>query len=94
MYVAKAEGKPVGMVHTTAIDGNQRLEALYVDKEFHGTGLAQELVDTAMAHLNLELPVTLEVIAYNKRAQRFYEKMGLKSYPEVNIYIRKLCRQL
>ncbi len=81
LYVAKVEGKPVGMVHTTAVDGNQRLEAVYVDKEFHGTGLAQELFDTAMAHLSPDLPVTLEVIAYNERAQRFYKKNGFEIVP-------------
>jgi len=81
LYVAKVGGKPVGMVHTTAVDGNQRLEALYVDKEFHGTGVAQELFDKAMTRLSPELPVTLEVIAYNERAQRFYSKNGFRIVP-------------
>jgi ribosomal protein S18 acetylase RimI-like enzyme len=76
LYVAKVGDISVGVVHTTAIDGNQRLEALYVDKEYRGTGVAQDLVDEALNHLDLSKPIALEVISYNERAQRFYQKNG------------------
>lgn len=81
LYVAKVENRPVGMVCASKIDDNQRLEAIYIDKEYQGTGLAQELLDTVLACLSSEKPITLEVISYNKRAQRFYEKNGFKVVP-------------
>lgn len=81
LYVAKVKDQPVGMVCASKIDGNQRLEAIYIDKEYQGTGLAQELLDRGLANLNPKKPITLEVIAYNKRAQRFYQKNGFEIVP-------------
>lgn len=81
LYVAKTGDTSVGMVNTSNIEGKQRLEALYVDKKYHGTGLAQEMLDVAMNHLDLSQPVVLEVVAYNQRAQRFYEKNGFEVQP-------------
>ena len=81
LYVAKVGEESVGMVSATTFEGNQRLEALYVDEAYHGTGTAQSLMDTAMAHFDLSRPVELETIVYNERAQRFYRKYGFEIVP-------------
>jgi ribosomal protein S18 acetylase RimI-like enzyme len=81
IYVAKVGDASVGMINATSIEGHQRLEALYVDKAYHGTGTAQALMDIAMAQLDMNEPVVLEVVAYNERAQRFYQKNGFAIVP-------------
>lgn len=94
LYVAKAEDKCVGMVNTTNIGGHQRLEALYVDKRYRGTGVAQTLLDQAFSHLDMNQPITLEVIAYNERAQRFYQKNGFAIVPGSEHYYKDIMPSL
>jgi len=81
LYVAKVGDESVGMVHSSSIGGHQRLEALYVDKRYHGKGLGQELLDMALAKLDPSKSIVLEVLAYNERAQRFYQKNGFAAIP-------------
>lgn len=90
LYVAKVADKSVGMVHTTSIEGNQRLEALYVAKDYHGTSLAQDLISRAFAHLDLTKPVVLEVLSYNDRAQSFYKKNGFKVQPDSDHFYKEI----
>jgi len=78
LYVAKVGDECVGMTYATNIDDNQRIEALYVDKPYYGTGLAQQLMETALGNLDLSQPIWLETITYNRRAQQFYQKYGFE----------------
>lgn len=54
------------------------LKRIYVDKAFHGKGLAQELMTFAesFAKENNYEVLWLGVWEHNNRAKRFYEKMG------------------
>ena len=54
------------------------LKRIYVLKEFHGKGIAQQLMDfiLAYAHENNYEVVWLGVWEQNLRAQKFYEKYG------------------
>lgn len=94
LYIAKVGDKSVGMVNTTNFDGHQRLEALYIAKEYRGTGVAQELMDVALSHLDLDQPIVLEVIAYNERAQRFYQKNGFAIIPGSEHFYREIMPSL
>lgn len=67
----------IGLVHTDIKDGHKHLGALYIDKDYHGTGLAQTMIKLADDWIDGE-EVSLEVVTYNKRAIRFYEKQGYK----------------
>lgn len=76
IYVAKVGDECIGMVNASNTNDIQRIEALYVDKSYHGTGTARALMDIVMEDLDPSKPIALEVITYNERAQRFYEKYG------------------
>lgn len=81
LYVAKVGDAVVGMIHVTSLEGNQRLEALYVDKQYRGKGIAQQLVDQAFQKLDLTQPIVLEAASYDDRAIHFYQKNGFEIVP-------------
>jgi len=82
LYVAKLDDRIIGMVHATNLEETgQHLDALYVDKNYHGQGIAQQLVDQVFTHFDLSQPVILGVVSYNQRAIRFYEKNGFEVIP-------------
>lgn len=91
LLIAKVGNKSVGMINVTREEGEQELEAIYVDRDYHGTGLSQRLIDAAFATLDLTNPVKVNVVAYNKRAQGFYEKNGFVAIPgSEHLYKEKL----
>ncbi len=74
--IATKNGRIIGLVHMSNLDGKQHLEGLYLDKSQHGIGLAQQLMDAALAWSDMTQPITLEVASYNERAKAFYRKYG------------------
>lgn len=56
------------------------LQRLYVDKNFHGKGIAAELMDECLAEAERKNYRTmwLGVWEFNFRAQKFYEKIGFQ----------------
>jgi ribosomal protein S18 acetylase RimI-like enzyme len=78
-YRVAAKGQNIiGIVHASKIEGAQHIEAIYIDKDHQGVGIAQQMMDNAMGWLDLEKPVTLEVASYNERAKAFYRKYGFE----------------
>lgn len=67
----------IGFIHVDSKDGHKHLGALYIDKDYHGTGLAQTMMKLADDWIGNE-KVSLEVVTYNTRAIRFYEKHGYR----------------
>lgn len=71
-------GVIVGFIHSRREDGKQVLEGLYTYKEFHGSGLAQDLVGKFLDWENKSLDSEVGTVEYNRRAIRFYEKVGFR----------------
>lgn len=79
-YRIAVEGSEVvGLVHASRVDGNQYLEALYIDQAYYGSGLASQMIGEAGEWLDPQQPVSLEVAIYNQRAQAFYKKYGFEA---------------
>lgn len=78
IFVAKDGDKIIGF--SEAIRGLEanKIDALYVDPEYHGTGVAAKLIATDEAFFDNNKPTQLLVAAYNVRAKRFYEKSGFR----------------
>ncbi len=77
-YRVAVDGKKiVGFIHALKEDGITKLGGLYIAKEHYSTGLAQQLAALTDEWFGNDI-VELEVVAYNKRAIRFYEKWGFK----------------
>jgi ribosomal protein S18 acetylase RimI-like enzyme len=76
--VVKDEGGQVqGFLHATKQGDHATLDAIYLTSELKGTGVASALMKCALGFLE-GLPIRLQVIAYNERAIKFYEKHGFQ----------------
>ena len=76
-WVAEDEqGKIIGLAAPHRDEKEQRLGAIYVDKAFHGSGLAQKLMEKILAWADPSRPLELEVASYNERAKAFYRTYG------------------
>jgi diamine N-acetyltransferase len=86
-FFAEIEGVPAGYVRMMEDYSNfelmkkwkaLELKRIYVDKEFHGKGVAKELINFVerFARENKYEVLWLGVWEHNLRAKRFYEKNG------------------
>ncbi len=73
--------KVVGVVHASRTTENQHLQALYIAKEYYGTGLAQQLMEAALKWIDPGRPIDLQVVTYNERAKAFYRKYEFEEVP-------------
>ena len=78
--LVEVDGEVMGFVHGTRRDdsGEQHLDAIYIDKDLQGTGMAQKLVGGLFGFLDLTRDIWLEVVSYNERAKAFYRKNGFE----------------
>ncbi len=86
-YLAIMDGKPIGYLRLMEDYSNfplmtqwkaLELKRLYVDKAFHGMGIAQDLMKFAeqLAQQNQFEVIWLGVWEHNLRAKKFYENSG------------------
>lgn len=68
------DGSILGVLFVRRQDGKQHLGMLYVDKKYHGKGIAQDLMKAFLEWEDTQLSTDLEVATYNKRAIAFYKK--------------------
>ena len=74
--VAELNGEVVGFVHaSTSLDKSKYLEAIYTSPATFGRGIGTQLMDPVIEWAG-ESDFILEVVAYNARALKFYEKYG------------------
>lgn len=85
-WVAKDEQGTIIGSTTPFIDeqGNQRLGSLYVDKHWHGKGVAGQLIQKVIDWFDSTKPIELMVVTYNDRARAFYRKRGFVEVPDSN----------
>lgn len=72
------EGSVVGLIMPYRNQETQQVGAIYIDKAYYGTGLAQRLMDEIIAWADPKRPLELEVASYNERAKAFYRKYGFE----------------
>jgi ribosomal protein S18 acetylase RimI-like enzyme len=86
--IAELDGEPVGYVKLGPMklpiehDPNALLlDQLYVLKEHHGSGIARELMDWALAEAGRRGAADLYLTVYidNHRARRFYDRYGFEA---------------
>lgn len=78
--------------------GHQELWTLYVHSAFQGKGLAQEITEGFIDWCDNDQPIDVGVDTQNRKAQRFYRKMGFEDTGEkreFNSYItEKIMRRV
>jgi len=70
------------MIATVHSEDNRELDWLMVDPQFHGGGVASDLVNRGIDWLGDGRPMWLNVVRHNERAIRFYRKHGFEIDPE------------
>lgn len=87
-FVAKDGDKVIGFTRPWRADddGFQRLGAIYVDPAYHGSGVADKLMQQAIDWSDPTRPLYLWVAARNERAQGFYDRWGFKQVEGENAH--------
>lgn len=62
-------------------EGRQKVGSLYVDKRYHGSGVASQLMQCVIDWFDSSRPIELGVVSYNERAKAFYRKWGFEEVP-------------
>lgn len=75
--VKDENGKIQGFMYVERKDGVVGLNAIYLTNALKGTGVAYKLMDRVVDFAD-NLPIKLQVVAYNERAIKFYKKYGFK----------------
>lgn len=78
--VAEISGSMIGFVQIKHGEADMEVARLYVDRSFHGQGIAQRLMDAVLdtARETATHTVWLGVWEHNPRAIAFYEKCGFR----------------
>lgn len=63
-------------------EGKQKIGSIYVDKDWHGTGVGNQLMQKAVDWLDPTKPIYLGVATYNDRAKAFYRKWSFEEIPD------------
>jgi GNAT superfamily N-acetyltransferase len=79
LWVAESETGIVGFCLVRKEEAGHHITALYVLPDYQGQGIGKRLMQTALAWLGADRPVTLGVATYNTRAIAFYEQLGFVS---------------
>ena len=81
-WVAKDNGKVVGMCLATKGEDDNTLQAIYILPEYQGKHIGRQLCDKALEWLGREKNIVLGVVTYNQKAIEFYKKHGFKEHGE------------
>lgn len=93
--VAEVDGVVVGMMHNQHpapdSDDEQRIIALYVDREFHGAAVGAALMRHALEEFDAARSVRVGVSSSNARAIAFYRKWGFVEVTgSARLYLEKI----
>ncbi len=75
-WIAKDGEKIIGFVATHIENNTGSLEALHVLPKYQGKGVGKLLMNTALEWLKDMDNITIDVVTYNTKAKKFYEKFG------------------
>lgn len=88
--VKDENGVVQGFMHADQADDVVNLNAIYLTNALKGTGVAHKLMEQAIAFAG-NLPMKLQVVAYNERAIKFYERYGfVRGEPEKELFHGKM----
>lgn len=76
IFVARVDGKVIGLLRVMIEKENNRLRAFYILPEFQGKGIGTKLFEKAKEFFDLDLCTFVNVATYNTSAINFYKKLG------------------
>lgn len=84
VFIAKVAGELAGFLVLIDLHAEvPELDWFIVARKFHGKGIAQALMDVALATVPGYKKIQLGVIYYNTRAQSFYKQYGFRDTGQI-----------
>jgi ribosomal protein S18 acetylase RimI-like enzyme len=78
VVVARDNEMVIGFACAQKNDDFNKLTAIYVLPQYHGSGVAAQLMEASLSWLGATKDILVEVVSYNGRAIHFYAKHGFK----------------
>ncbi len=78
MFVAKQEGKVVGLCRIILHPDKNQFQAIYILPEYQGKGIGKLLWNEALKIFDNTKETIVHVAVYNAKAIKFYEGLGFK----------------
>ena len=78
VFVARTDGKIVGMAAPGATDSKRRIGAMYVLPETQGKGVGSQIMQKALEWHGYKEDIYLLVASYNQNAIDFYKRFGFE----------------
>lgn len=79
--VVYAGDRLIGFIHGSKNGGKQELQTLYVDSDFHGQGVARDLLEELFAWFDSKKDIFLDVVPHNNHARSVYRHYGFEEVP-------------
>lgn len=76
IWVARDRDRVVGFGGASKGNKRNKLNAIYVDSDYHRKGIGTALIQKIFDFLGEEKPIVVEVVSYNGPAINFYKKHG------------------
>ncbi len=86
IWVAEVEGKIIGFCHAIKEGNTNRIMAIYVLPEYHGTGTGKRLIELAFSWLGDAKDILVNVVEYNDHAIGFYAHMGFVKTNKTGVF--------
>jgi len=86
IWVAEDEGKIIGFCHAIKEGNTNRIMAIYVLPQYHGTGIGKQLIERAFAWFGNDRDILVNVVSYNDHAIGFYEHMGFVKTDKAGVF--------
>ena len=87
-FIAAFDGERCAgyVISTRHAENDRELDWLMIHPDFHGTPVSRLLIERGIDWLGADQPMWLNVIAFNHRAIRFYEKYGFTIDPDARTH--------
>ncbi len=77
LQIIEADGKPAGSLESFDEDGVIRVSGIYIIDEYQNKGIGADIMRTIIEEAKSKSKaVKLQVLKVNKRAKKFYERLG------------------
>lgn len=86
IWVAEDDRRIIGFCSAIKEGDNNRIMAIYVLPQYHGTGTGKKLIERAFSWLGKTKDILVNVVEYNDHAIGFYEHMGFVKTDKSGIF--------
>ena len=76
LFISELDNKVVGVCQITTREDFNQLQLIYILPEYQNKGIGSRLWSECLKHFNPNIKTIVQSAIYNKKAIKFYEKLG------------------